>query len=77
VSQPGFANPQGIVVQKPRWDGYTSLLLVALLAILVAILFLCLELREYNWEWVPPRAAAAAALESPVRLADAGPLGIG
>jgi hypothetical protein len=81
VSQPGFVSSpqQGIVVQKPRWDAYTSLLLVALLAILVAIRFLCLELAEYDWDWSPPRAQppAAAALDAPAPWAEQSPFGLG
>ena len=42
--------PRGIVVQKPKADIYTALLGIALAAILLAILCLCLELSRYDWE---------------------------
>ena len=35
---------------KPRADKYTVLLVIALLAILVAILFLYLHMQSYNFE---------------------------
>ncbi len=43
-------NPQGVVVQKPRSDVYTTLLFLSLIAILVAILCLWLEMRTYNMD---------------------------
>jgi len=43
-------NPQGVVVQKPRSDIYTTMLFLSLIAILVAILCLWLEMRAYNMD---------------------------
>lgn len=49
----------GIYVQKPKPDVYTVLLAIALVAILVAILCLVLELREYGGQIKPPPISAA------------------
>lgn len=47
---PDMTNPQGIVVQKPRWDVYTTMLVIAFVAVLTAIILLALEMKEYNFE---------------------------
>lgn len=56
MSQPASTDPtRGIAVQKPKADIYTFMLGVALVAILMAILFLCLEMQRYDWKIeVPP-----------------------
>ena len=43
-------NPQGVVVQKPKSDVYTTMLFLALIAIIIAILCLYLEMRSYNMD---------------------------
>jgi hypothetical protein len=59
VSLPDLTDPtRGIVVQKPRADVYTWLLLVALIAIIIACTFLGMELNRYNWDY---KAAGARA----------------
>jgi hypothetical protein len=51
VSQPSYAsNPGGVVVQKPKWDIYTTMLALAFLAIIIAITLLCLEMSAFNWD---------------------------
>ena len=51
MSLPDSTDPgRGVVVQKPRANIYTVLLGIALTAILMAILFLCLEMSRYNWD---------------------------
>lgn len=50
--------PGGIVVQKPKADVYTWLLLVALIAIIIACTFLGMELKRYDWDY---KAAGARA----------------
>ena len=42
--------PPAGTFRKPRADFYTILLVIALLAILVAILFLYLHMQAYNFE---------------------------
>jgi len=49
---------RGVLVSKPKADIYTALLGIALAAILLGILFLCLEMRRYNWDY---RAAVTMA----------------
>ena len=51
MSQPSFesASPAPTVLtKKSAWNVYTAMLLVALLALLLAALFLYLEIREYG-----------------------------
>ncbi|HVA45740.1 MAG TPA: hypothetical protein VNH11_05075 [Pirellulales bacterium] len=60
---------RGVVVQKPKADIYTWLLLVALVAILMAITCLALELKRYDWDF---KAAGAGAVAMDVR----GPLSV-
>jgi hypothetical protein len=50
VSPLDSTNPQGVVVAKPRSDVYTTMLFLALIAILVACLCLYLEMRAYNMD---------------------------
>jgi hypothetical protein len=50
VSPPNSTNKPGGSFRKPRADFYTILLVIALLAILVAILFLYLHMQTYNFE---------------------------
>jgi hypothetical protein len=49
---------------KPRADMYTVLLVIALLAILVAILFLYLHMQSYNFELKP--GPAVSMIGSPI-----------
>ena len=66
VSPPKSSNNPGGTFRKPRADLYTILLVIALLAILVAILFLYLHMQSYNFELKagPPVAMIAANLGS-------------
>jgi hypothetical protein len=50
VSPPKSSNNPGGNYRKPRADLYTILLVIALLAILVAVLFLYLHMQSYNFE---------------------------
>jgi hypothetical protein len=43
-------NPQGVYVQKPKWDVYTTMLLLSLVAIVIAIVMLLFEMKSYNWD---------------------------
>jgi hypothetical protein len=43
-------NPQGVVVQKPKSDVYTTMLFLSFIAILIACLCLWLEMRAYNMD---------------------------
>jgi hypothetical protein len=61
VSQPDSTEARpGIYVPKPKPDVYTMMLVVALLALILAIVYLLLELRTYHWETKAPMARAAA-----------------
>lgn len=53
MSTQGLINPQqqGVVVQKPKFDIYSMLLLISFLAILVGCLCLALELNRYDWNF--------------------------
>jgi hypothetical protein len=50
VSPAKSSNNPGGTFPKPRADLYTILLVIAMLAILVAILFLYLHMQSYNFE---------------------------
>jgi hypothetical protein len=64
VSPAKSSNNPGGTYRKPRADLYTILLVIALLAILVAILFLYLHMQSYNFEIKagPPVAMIATRL---------------
>jgi hypothetical protein len=64
VSPPKSSNNPGGTFRKPRADLYTVLLVIALLAILVAILFLYLHMQSYNFDIKagPPVSIIAANL---------------
>lgn len=71
MSLPDSTDPgRGFVVQKPKANVYTALLGISLLAILLAILFLCLEMGRYDWDFKAAGAKAIgfapAASEAPV-----------
>jgi hypothetical protein len=61
VSPLDSSNPQGVVVQKPRSDVYTTMLFLSLLAILIACLCLWLEMRAYNMDIKATEAKVASA----------------
>ena len=77
MSQQSFANnPGGVIVQKPKWDVYTTMILLSFFAICVAITLLCLEMRRYNFdinanEGKLQRASQAAPVVRDVALATA------
>lgn len=51
MSLPDSTDPgRGVVVHKPKADVYTVLLGISLLSIVMAIIFLCMELSRYNWD---------------------------
>jgi hypothetical protein len=50
---------RGVLVPKPKADIYTALLGIALAAILLGILCLCLEMNRYNWDVKPAVTMAA------------------
>lgn len=51
MSSPTSSSKHGGPYRKPRADIYTVLLIVALVALAIGILFLCLEMDLYNWEF--------------------------
>jgi hypothetical protein len=50
MSQPSFesASPPTVLTKKSAWNIYTVMLLLARLSLLLAMLFLYLEIREYG-----------------------------
>lgn len=57
MSQPDSTEVRpSLYVQKPKPDVYTTMLAIALVAIIIAIICLALELNAYNWELNAPRA---------------------
>ena len=71
MSQPSFesASPT-VLTKKSAWNIYTVMLLIALVALLLACLFLYLEIREYGgfgavkgaaWRSVPQIASLSPA----------------
>jgi hypothetical protein len=47
---------EGIVLEKPRWNIYSTMLLVSLLSLLIGCFFLAAELKTYDWK-TDPRTA--------------------
>ena len=69
MSLPDLTSPTGgIVVQKPKADVYTWLLLVALIAIIIACTFLGMELKRYDWD-IKAAGARAASIDYGVTAA--------
>jgi hypothetical protein len=72
MSQPSFesASAPTVLTKKSAWNIYTVLLLISLLALLLAMLFLYLEIREYGgWGAVKgPVASAAPARQAIERM---------
>ena len=62
MSQPNFESdsPGGVLVPKPKSSVYTVLLILALLALLIACLFLYLEIGEYGGLGATKGASASA-----------------
>ncbi len=54
-SKPKFkAKPgRGVVLEKPRANAYTAMLVLAFLALVVGCLFLSAELKLYDWKIKP------------------------
>ena len=50
MSRLDSSNPQGVVVQKPRSNIYTTMLFLSFIAIIIACLCLWLEMRAYNMD---------------------------
>ena len=59
----------GVFVQKAKSDVYTMMLALSLVAILFAILFLCLELSRYNWDYAGNNADAGQHSGSDIHVA--------
>ena len=69
MSTQGLTNvpQQGVVVQKPKFDVYTMLLIIAFLAIVIGCICLALELNRYDWNFKATTAMAWPAAQSAVR----------
>jgi hypothetical protein len=51
MSQPDLTSQPGVVVQKPKSDVYTMMLVISLIAMSVAIIFLCVEIAKYDGDF--------------------------
>ncbi len=62
MSLPSSIKKSGGSYRRPQPDLYTLLLVIALLAIIVAIVFLCLHMQTYNFQFKggPPVGMIAA-----------------
>lgn len=68
MSLPDSTDPgRGVVVHKPKADIYTVLLGISFVSIVMAIIFLCMELSRYNWD-VKANGARAVGLAPAVSL---------
>lgn len=45
--------PDGMTAPKPRMDVYTTMLILSVVSLIIAITVLCLELNKYEWEMKP------------------------
>jgi hypothetical protein len=69
MSQPSFdVQAPSVLTRKSAWNIYTVLLLIALIALLLGMLFLYLEIRAYGGFG---SVRGAAELPAPWRAADA------
>ncbi len=41
----------GVVVEKPGWNVYTTLLLLSVLALIIGSVCLYIEMEAYHWDW--------------------------
>lgn len=57
MASPHLTAQQGVVVQKPKSDVYTVMLIVSCLAILISIVFLLVEMSRYNFDYQATEAA--------------------
>jgi hypothetical protein len=48
---------EGIVLEKPRWNIYSTMLLVSLIALLIGCFCLAGELSQYDWKTTNPKTA--------------------
>ena len=51
ASQSPDPSQRGVIVEKPKFNVYTMMLLLSLIAILIGCLCLYLEMKEYNFEF--------------------------
>ena len=51
ASQSPDSAARGVIVEKPKANVYTVMLILSLIAILIGCLCLYLEMKEYNFEW--------------------------
>ena len=51
MSSPTSSSKHGGPYRKPRADIYTILLIIAMVALVIGILFLSLEMAQYDWEF--------------------------
>ena len=71
MSVPSSADQRKAFARKPKADVYTVLLGISLLSIVMAIIFLCMELSRYNWDVKASGAKAvgfAPAVSSPAAI---------
>ena len=58
----GGPQTQGVVVQKPKSDVYTVMLVIAFLALVLGIVCLVLEMESYDWDYKgPPKGVSPGA----------------
>ncbi len=63
MSTPSYADSgRGVYVEKPKSNVYTVLLALALLALIIACIFLLLEMNDYEFDRRAPAASAAGAM---------------
>ncbi|MBX3434656.1 MAG: hypothetical protein KF847_15160 [Pirellulales bacterium] len=71
MSQPNLesASAPSVLTKKSPWNVYTVMLLVSLLALLIGILCLWMEIREYGGFGAIKGPQASVASPSPLRVA--------
>lgn len=62
MSTPGYDSGRGVYVEKPKTNIYTVLLALALLALIIACIFLLLEMNRYEFDRRAPSASAAGTI---------------
>lgn len=60
MSQANYGNIDPSQIKKPKTDAYSTMLIVSVLALTIAIVVLCLELNRYEWKIDPNSMLAPA-----------------
>ena len=55
----------GVVVEKPGWSVYTTMLLISMLALILGCICLYVEMESYHWDMKAKKARAESTWQQP------------